>query len=195
MGAKPILSVSQKTFKPQTQIGMHFESGYLRFPPNGQCVKICVAPFRTLVLTCATNRFSNFISCCAIHFVCQSRNVRVAPVWRQRGRGGRNERGRAHSDFGLGVAWSRLERKVRFRPECIDRIHLLVSFISSEYSLSCPHTLHYDHQNGRPPQVTHVRRVYRWSAEGDRLTYTLAMSTSKTPELTPHLEAELVKQA
>jgi hypothetical protein len=37
MGAKPILSVSQKTFKPQTQIGMHFESGYLRFPPNGRC--------------------------------------------------------------------------------------------------------------------------------------------------------------
>jgi hypothetical protein len=49
--------------------------------------------------------------------------------------------------------------------------------------------------NDRPPQVTHVRRVYRWSAEGDRLTYTLAMSTSKTPELTPHLVAELVKQA
>ncbi len=58
--------------------------------------------------------------------------------------------------------------------------------------------LHYPHRptlNDRPPQVTHVRRVYRWSAEGDRLTYTLAMSTSKTPELTPHLFAELVKQA
>jgi hypothetical protein len=50
-------------------------------------------------------------------------------------------------------------------------------------------------KNDRPPQVTHVRRVYRWSAEGDRLTYTLAMSTSKTPELTPRIEDELVKQA
>jgi hypothetical protein len=45
LGAKPVMSVAQKTFKPSTKEGMHFESGFLRFPPSGS-VEMCIShPF------------------------------------------------------------------------------------------------------------------------------------------------------
>ena len=44
--------------------------------------------------------------------------------------------------------------------------------------------------SAKPPAVTQTRRIYTFDLDGETLSYTILMATTKTPELTVHLTGE-----